>query len=100
MEERGQVLLRYTDAAGRERDVANPNGSTRAIAGVANEAFNVFGLMPHPEHAVEMALGGEDGLKIFRSIVMSIERTPAAASSARSSTRSASSFARSSKNSA
>jgi phosphoribosylformylglycinamidine synthase I len=85
MEERGQVLLRYTDAAGRERDDANPNGSTRAIAGVANETFNVFGLMPHPEHAVEAALGGEDGLKIFRSIVMSVERTLAAASTPASS---------------
>jgi phosphoribosylformylglycinamidine synthase I len=74
MEERGQVLLRYTDAAGRQNGAANPNGSTRAIAGVANEAFNVFGLMPHPEHAVEAALGGEDGLKIFRSIIMSVEQ--------------------------
>jgi phosphoribosylformylglycinamidine synthase subunit PurQ / glutaminase len=72
MEERGQVLLRYTDAAGGERDEANPNGSTHAIAGVANERFNVFGLMPHPEHAVEADLGGEDGLKIFRSIVESV----------------------------
>ncbi len=72
MEERGQVLLRYTDAAGRESDEANPNGSTHAIAGVANERFNVFGLMPHPEHAVEAELGGEDGLKIFRSIVESV----------------------------
>jgi phosphoribosylformylglycinamidine synthase subunit PurQ / glutaminase len=85
MEERGQVLLRYTDAAGHERDDANPNGSTRAIAGVANETFNVFGLMPHPEHAVEPALGGEDGLKIFRSIITSVERTSAAASTAASS---------------
>ena len=82
MEKRGQVLLRYTDAAGRERDDANPNGSTRAIAGVANESFNVFGLMPHPEHAVEAALGGEDGLKIFRSIVTGAERTRARASGA------------------
>ncbi len=73
MEERGQILLRYTDGAGRECDEANPNGSTRAIAGVANETFNVFGLMPHPEHAVEAALGGEDGLKIFRSIAISVE---------------------------
>ena len=73
MEERGQILLRYTDGSGRECDEANPNGSTRAIAGVANETFNVFGLMPHPEHAVEAALGGEDGLKIFRSIAMSVE---------------------------
>jgi phosphoribosylformylglycinamidine synthase subunit PurQ / glutaminase len=69
MEERGQVVLRYVDAAGNASDAANPNGSTRSIAGVANDRFNVFGLMPHPEHAVEKMLGGEDGLKIFRSIV-------------------------------
>ena len=69
MEERGQVVLRYVDAAGIESDAANPNGSMRSIAGVANERFNVFGLMPHPEHAVEKLLGGEDGLKIFQSIV-------------------------------
>ena len=69
MEERGQVILRYVDADGRESDAANPNGSMRAIAGVANERFNVFGLMPHPEHAVEPMLGGEDGLKIFQSIL-------------------------------
>jgi phosphoribosylformylglycinamidine synthase subunit PurQ / glutaminase len=69
MEERGQVVLRYVDAEGHESDEANPNGSTRAIAGVANESFNVFGLMPHPEHAVEAMLGGDDGLKIFRSMI-------------------------------
>ena len=63
MEERGQVILRYVDADGRESDDANPNGSMRAIAGVANERFNVFGLMPHPEHAVEAMLGGVDGLQ-------------------------------------
>ena len=69
MEERGQILLRYVDEDGSESDEANPNGSMRAIAGVANERFNVFGLMPHPEHAVETMLGGDDGLKIFRSII-------------------------------
>ena len=69
MEERGQVVLRYVDAAGVETDAANPNGSMRSIAGIANDRFNVFGLMPHPEHAVEKLLGGEDGLKIFQSIV-------------------------------
>ena len=73
MEERGQVILRYVDAAGRESDDANPNGSLHGIAGVANERFNVFGLMPHPEHAVEPMLGGEDGIKIFRSIVESLQ---------------------------
>jgi phosphoribosylformylglycinamidine synthase len=69
MEERGQILLRYVDESGKESDAANPNGSMRTIAGVANERFNVFGLMPHPEHAVERMLGGEDGRKIFQSII-------------------------------
>jgi len=71
MEERGQVVLRYVDERGETTDEANPNGSMHAAAGVANERFNVFGLMPHPEHAVETMLGGEDGLKLFRSIVQS-----------------------------
>ncbi|MGH8012545.1 MAG: phosphoribosylformylglycinamidine synthase subunit PurQ [Candidatus Binataceae bacterium] len=71
MEERGQVLLRYVNLSGAEDDRVNPNGSMHGIAGVANERFNVFGLMPHPEHAVENMLGGDDGLKIFRSMVES-----------------------------
>jgi phosphoribosylformylglycinamidine synthase subunit PurQ / glutaminase len=69
MEERGQILLRYVDERGNQSEAANPNGSMHAIAGVANERFNVFGLMPHPEHAVEPMLGGTDGLKIFQSII-------------------------------
>jgi phosphoribosylformylglycinamidine synthase len=68
MEERGQVVLRYVDRNGEVTEAANPNGAMRAIAGVANERFNVFGLMPHPEHAVEASLFGADGLKIFQSI--------------------------------
>ncbi|MBF6571501.1 MAG: phosphoribosylformylglycinamidine synthase subunit PurQ [Candidatus Binataceae bacterium] len=71
IEERGQVLLRYVAPDGSARDEANPNGSINAIAGVANERFNVFGLMPHPEHAIEPRLGGDDGLAIFRSIIES-----------------------------
>jgi phosphoribosylformylglycinamidine synthase I len=72
MEERGQVLLRYVNERGAQTEDANLNGSMRAIAGVANERFNVFGLMPHPEHAVDAMLGGADGLKIFRSIAESV----------------------------
>jgi phosphoribosylformylglycinamidine synthase I len=73
MEERGQVLLRYVgEHGGPLTEENNPNGSMHSIAGVANERFNVFGLMPHPEHAVEPMLGGEDGLKIFRSIIESV----------------------------
>jgi phosphoribosylformylglycinamidine synthase len=67
MEEGGQVVLRY--AAGE-----NFNGSLRDIAGVSNAAGNVFGLMPHPEHAVEELVGGSaDGLKIFESMRLAIE---------------------------
>jgi phosphoribosylformylglycinamidine synthase len=46
----------------------NPNGSRRDIAGVRNERGNVFGLMPHPEHAVDPRTGSVDGLKIFESM--------------------------------
>ena len=56
-----QVLLRY--APGQ-----NTNGSDRDIAGVCNQAGNVFGLMPHPEHAVDPLTGSSDGLAIFESI--------------------------------
>jgi phosphoribosylformylglycinamidine synthase len=55
------VVLRY--AVGQ-----NPNGSQDDIAGVRNEAGNVFGLMPHPEHAVDALTGSTDGLKIFESM--------------------------------
>ncbi len=61
LEAQGQVLLRYTLDA-------NPNGSSNDIAGVRNERGNVFGLMPHPEHAVDPLTGSIDGMKIFTSM--------------------------------
>jgi phosphoribosylformylglycinamidine synthase subunit PurQ / glutaminase len=64
-----QILLRYVDAKGKPSPNANPNGSVDNIAGICNETRNVFGLMPHPEDACSKILGGEDGLKIFSSIV-------------------------------
>lgn len=67
----GQVLLRYCDAQGRATDDANPNGSRENIAGIRNEAGNVFGLMPHPERACDPLLGSTDGLAIFESILQS-----------------------------
>jgi phosphoribosylformylglycinamidine synthase subunit PurQ / glutaminase len=60
LEERGGVVLRY--APGH-----NPNGSVRDIAGIANERGNVVGLMPHPEHAVDVLTGSDDGLRLFDS---------------------------------
>lgn len=75
LERDGQVLFRYAredgSVAGGEEDRANPNGSVRAIAGVANATGNVAGLMPHPETAVEAILGSDDGLGIIRSLVES-----------------------------
>jgi phosphoribosylformylglycinamidine synthase subunit PurQ / glutaminase len=67
IEERGQVVLRYAPGE-------NFNGSLRDIAGVCNAQGNVFGLMPHPEHAVDELTGGSaDGLKLFRSMALAAE---------------------------
>ncbi len=62
MEACGQIALRYAEAQ-------NPNGSVRDAAGVTNEAGNVLGLMPHPEHATEALTGSTDGGKLFASVV-------------------------------
>jgi phosphoribosylformylglycinamidine synthase I len=62
LEANGLVVVRYLGG--------NPNGSQREIAGIANEAGNVVGLMPHPEHAVEALTGpGTDGLGFFTSLL-------------------------------
>ena len=68
LRDKRQILLRYVDAKGKPVASANPNGSLDNIAGICNEARNVFGLMPHPEDACSKLLGSEDGLKIFSSI--------------------------------
>ena len=62
LEANGRVVVRYLGG--------NPNGSQREIAGIANEAGNVVGLMPHPEHTVEALTGpGTDGLGFFTSLL-------------------------------
>jgi phosphoribosylformylglycinamidine synthase len=73
LEANGQVVFRYTNAAGEVTDEANPNGSAAAIAGLCNERRNVVGLMPHPERACESALGSADGLRVFESAVESLK---------------------------
>jgi phosphoribosylformylglycinamidine synthase subunit PurQ / glutaminase len=62
LEANRQVVLRYAEDA-------NPNGSVADVAGVCNESGNVFGLMPHPEHAVDPLLGSTDGRAILGSLV-------------------------------
>jgi phosphoribosylformylglycinamidine synthase subunit PurQ / glutaminase len=66
LEANGQVLLRYAEGM-------NPNGAARDIAGVANSGKNVFGLMPHPEHAVDPLTGSADGGLLFKSLVAHVE---------------------------
>lgn len=63
LEANGQVLLRYTDADG---NIQNPNGSVGSIAGICNKNKNVFGLMPHPERAMEKILGSDDGVNMLK----------------------------------
>ncbi len=70
LEAGGQVVLRYANAT-------NPNGSVADIAGVLNEAGNVFGLMPHPEHAVDPLTGSTDGLHLFASMRDAVARVDA-----------------------
>jgi phosphoribosylformylglycinamidine synthase len=62
LEGEGQVVFRYQ---------RNPNGSSRAIAGIVNAAGNVLGMMPHPDRAFEPALGSADGALLFQSVMAS-----------------------------
>jgi phosphoribosylformylglycinamidine synthase len=64
-----QILFSYCNAEGNITPEANPNGSTSNIAGICNEARNVFGMMPHPERAADPALRNIDGKLIFDSII-------------------------------
>ncbi len=63
-----QILLRYTD---KEGNIKNPNGSVSSIAGVCNKSKNIFGLMPHPERAMELILGSDDGIKMLEGFLTS-----------------------------
>ena len=60
VEARGQIVFRYAE------DV---NGSRDRVAGVTNEAGNVLGLMPHPEHAVDPLLGPTGGVAVLEGLI-------------------------------
>lgn len=61
-----QVLLKYTNGSG---NIDNPNGSVDSIAGICNKTKNVFGLMPHPERAMEALLGSDDGRAMLEGFI-------------------------------
>lgn len=69
LNDKDQVIFRYSDAEGNITEAANPNGSLENIAGVTNAGKNVFGMMPHPERAADATLRNEDGSAIFQSIL-------------------------------
>ena len=75
LEKNRQIVFRYTTPVGSNDSAGNPNGAVQNIAGVCNRERNVAGLMPHPERAVESALGSSDGLVIFRSMVEALVGT-------------------------
>ena len=62
LEGEGRVAFRYAEGD-------NPNGSIRNIAGILNEKRNVLGMMPHPERVCDAALGGTDGVNLFKSLI-------------------------------
>ena len=68
LEKENRVIFRYSNFAGIPTPGANPNGSLNNIAGIINVRGNVLGMMPHPERACELLLGGDDGASIFRSL--------------------------------
>jgi len=68
------VVLQYSDEKGEITEDCNPNGSYLNIAGISNKDRNVLGLMPHPERASEKILGGDDGLRMFKSLLEFLKR--------------------------
>lgn len=74
LEKNRQVIFRYASADGDVTASANPNGSVNNIAGLCSEQRNVVGLMPHPERACELAVGSDDGLVLFESVVKALSQ--------------------------
>lgn len=74
LEDEDRVAFRYVTAAGEVTPQANPNGSLENIAGILNEDRNVLGMMPHPERAADLAMGSDDGRKVFESMVAALVR--------------------------
>ncbi|RXJ80952.1 phosphoribosylformylglycinamidine synthase subunit PurQ [Arcobacter sp. F2176] len=66
LEENDQILLKYCDEKG---NLSNVNGSVSNIAGICNKEKNIYGLMPHPERAIETLLGCDDGVKMLEGFL-------------------------------
>ncbi len=71
LEDNNQIIFKYCDKDGKIDPKSNPNGSLNNIAGICNDKKNIFGLMPHPERAMEDIFSSTDGKLIFASILES-----------------------------
>jgi phosphoribosylformylglycinamidine synthase I len=74
MNENGQIVFRYCSSEGRIDPASKHSGSMENIAGICNPGKNVFGMMPHPERAMDSSLGNASGIKIFDSISMFFDK--------------------------
>jgi len=72
LEADGRVVFRYSNSEGSITEAANPNGSLHNIAGIVNKQGTVLGMMPHPERACEVIIGGSDGNLVWESVIASI----------------------------
>ncbi len=72
LEGEGRVVFRYVGGTGDADEWWSPNGAMRGIAGIINGAGNVLGLMPHPERAMDPLLGSNDGLALFKSMLVRV----------------------------
>lgn len=72
LQDKSQIIFRYSSKDGRVTDEFNPNGSRDNIAGIVNEKRNVLGMMPHPERASEEILASTDGRKIWESLLKAL----------------------------
>ena len=66
---KNHIIFQYCDKDGNLTEESNPNGSVQNIAGIINEKGNVLGMMPHPERVCESLLGGDNGKRLFESII-------------------------------
>tara|TARA_B110000438_G_scaffold107960_1_gene106045 strand:- start:267 stop:950 length:684 start_codon:yes stop_codon:yes gene_type:complete len=72
LEDDDLIAFKYCDKKGSININSNPNGSSNSIAGILNDKKNILGMMPHPERFIDPLLSGEDGSRIFQSLLQSL----------------------------
>jgi len=73
IDDNNQIALFYSDKVGNIKDVYNPNGSIKNIAGIFNKEKNILGMMPHPERMIDSSLSGEDGSIFFENLINNLK---------------------------